>query len=312
MRIQSNTIFDVQLDRFLQHILLDKGLSQNTLNAYRNDLVRYFQFIESKGIKELVNIQPEHIRSLISALTRLEMADASLARNLSSIRMFHRFLIGENMATKDPTTHIELPKRRRHLPTVLDVQEVETLLKQPDLTKPVGIRDRALLEFMYASGVRVSEVLTLSLSDYMESDGFARVFGKGAKERLVPVGDMAVQAIQTYRQIVRPTLAKKGKGAGGDMIFLSMWGKPLTRVAVWKILKAYVLSAGIKKNVSPHTLRHSFATHLLEGGADLRAVQELLGHADITTTQIYTHLDREYLKEVIHTFHPREQKTMRH
>ena len=236
------------------------------------------------------------------------MAGSSLARNITSIRMFHRFLMREEITDNDPTVHVEIPKTGRKLPVVLDIPEVERLLAQPDESERRGMRDKAFLEFMYASGVRVSELVELNQSDLFEDDGVARILGKGSKERLVPVGDVAITAVRRYRRDVRPMLAEKGGGAAGDLIFLSMWGKPLTRVAVWKILKTYASEAEIKKDVSPHTLRHSFATHLLEGGADLRAVQEMLGHADISTTQIYTHLDREYLKEVIRTFHPREQK----
>ena len=303
-----NPTFKSLLDRFLDYLVLDRGLSPNTQEAYRNDLQRYLLFVQEQGIADVAGIKIQDVRELILSMSRLGMAGTSLARNISSIRMFHRYLIGEDISENDPTVHVELPKRERKLPTVLDIPEVERLLSQPDESEPRGMRDKALLEFMYASGVRVSEAIQLAQSDFFEKEGLARVFGKGSKERVVPVGRIAVEAVNRYRGKVRPSLSKKTGGKAGDILFLSMWGKPLTRVAVWKILKAYVIKAGIKKNVSPHTLRHSFATHLLEGGADLRAVQEMLGHTDISTTQIYTHLDREYLKEVIQTFHPREQK----
>jgi len=257
----------------------------------------------------MANVSAQDVRELIAFMSEMGMANSSLARNLTSIRMFHRYLMGEEIIHNDPTINIDVPKLVKKLPTVLEIHEVERLLAQPDESLYRGIRDKALLEFMYASGVRVSELVDLKKSDFFEEEGLARVLGKGSKERIVPVGDIAVRCVQRYSQRVRPELAMKGMG--GDHLFLSMWGKPLTRVAVWKLLKSYGMEAGISKNISPHTLRHSFATHLLEGGADLRAVQEMLGHSDISTTQIYTHLDREYLKEVIQTFHPREQRDLR-
>ena len=245
-------------------------------------------------------------REFIVLLNTLGLAESSVVRNISSIRVFHKFLLLEELVKTDPSQNIEVPKRGRKLPVFLELQEVIQLLNQPDLSTNRGIRDRALFEFLYATGMRVSELIGISQSDLIREEKFVRVFGKGSKERIVPVGDVAFSYIDRYLKVVRPSLAKKQIGRG--VLFLSMRGKPLTRMAVWKILKAYVEAAGIRKNVSPHTLRHSFATHLLEGGADLRSVQEMLGHADISTTQIYTHLDREYLKEVIQTFHPREQK----
>ena len=301
-----NPTFEALLSRFLDFLLLDKGLSLNTQAAYRNDLRRYLIFIQERGIQDIARVQFQDVRELLFSMSHFGMANSSLARNITSIRMFHRYLIGEDILDNDPTANVDVPKRSRKLPMVLEIHEVERLLAQPDETTHRGIRDKAMLEFMYASGVRVSELVNMTRSNFLEKEGLARVLGKGSKERIVPVGDIAVACVQRYQERVRPKLAKKG--TGGDLLFLSMWGKPLTRVAVWKLLKSYVLEAGISKNVSPHTLRHSFATHLLEGGADLRAVQEMLGHTDISSTQIYTHLDREYLKEVIQTFHPREQR----
>lgn len=306
---ETNSPFESHLTRFLDHLLLDKGLSANTRGAYLNDLRRYLIFIHERGIRDMANVSAQDVRELIAFMSEMGMANSSLARNLTSIRMFHRYLMGEEIIHNDPTINIDVPKRVKKLPTVLEIHEVERLLAQPDESLYRGIRDKALLEFMYASGVRVSELVDLKKSDFFEEEGLARVLGKGSKERIVPVGDIAVRCVQRYSQRVRPELAMKGMG--GDHLFLSMWGKPLTRVAVWKLLKSYGMEAGISKNISPHTLRHSFATHLLEGGADLRAVQEMLGHSDISTTQIYTHLDREYLKEVIQTFHPREQRDLR-
>jgi integrase/recombinase XerD len=295
--------------RFLDYVFLDKGLSSNTAGAYRNDLWRYFRFLEQRGVAHPKEITKEDVRSLIVLLSDLGMAGSSIARNLTAIRMFHRFLAEEGITDSDPTRNVEIPKLGKKLPSVLDVNEVIKILEAPDCKESKGLRDRAMLEFLYATGLRVSELTEVALSDLDMSDHLVRVVGKGNKERIVPVGDAALEFVHKYLKEVRGTVA--GRGRSGDVLFLSMKGKPLTRYAVWKILRFYVQKAGIDKPVSPHTFRHSFATHLLEGGADLRSVQELLGHADISTTQIYTHLDREYLREVILSFHPRERKGVR-
>ncbi len=298
--------FESYFHAFLHHLMLDKGLTQNTLDAYRNDVRRYLDFLRTQGVMDITLGCSEPIRSLISTLTHYGMAASSLSRNISAIRMFHRFLLSEGISREDPTQLIDLPKRGQKLPTVLDISEVEALLNQPDLSTPLGLRDRTMLEMLYATGSRVSELTGISCGDLQPEEGTVRIFGKGSKERIVPVGDVALSWARRYIQDVRPSLVKKN--LSGDILFLGFKGHPLSRVSVWKMIKGCAGAAGIQKNVSPHTLRHSFATHLLEGGADLRAVQEMLGHADISTTQIYTHLDREYLKEVIHSFHPREQR----
>ena len=298
--------FESLLHRFLSHTALEKGLSSNTLSAYEHDLTRYLQFLQDRGVADVRRIQPEHVRSLVIELDAAGLARTSLARNVTSVRMFHRFLAGESVTDSDPCATIELPRIKRKLPSVLNIDEMTRILSQPD-ESPKGIRDRAMLETLYATGARVSELVNLKQSDLFMDDGFARIFGKGSKERVVPIGGEALFRIGQYRTRIRPKLAESGPGA--DALFLSLRGRPLTRLAVWKILKGYAVSAGISATISPHTFRHSFATHLLEGGADLRSVQEMLGHADIATTQIYTHLDREYLKEVIQTFHPRERKS---
>ncbi len=302
----SNTHFTVLLERFLDHLVLNRGLSDQTRAAYRNDLVRFLQFISERQIESIADVRTKQIRDLVSLLTRMGMAPSSVARNITSIRMFFRFLLDENQAVSDPTEHVDLPKRGRKLPTVLEIHEVERILEQPDLETAAGVRDRAMLETLYATGMRVSELTGLHQSDIFFEEGVVRVFGKGSKERIVPIGKIALRAIRRYQETVRPGLARGSQT--GDILCLNLRGRPISRVGVWKILKSYVQQAEIDKTVCPHTLRHSFATHMLEGGADLRAVQEMLGHADISTTQIYTHLDREYLKEVIHTFHPLEQK----
>lgn len=300
-----NEPFAYLLNRFLDHVLMDKGLSRNTCEAYKNDLTRYLEYIEQLGVHQISGCQNKHVRNLIVVLTSTGMASSSIARNITTIRMFHRFLLSEGLSDSDPTVYIDVPKHTKKLPAVLDIHEVESILNQPDVSSPKGLRDRAMLEFLYATGVRVSELIGITQSDIVKSEGYARVFGKGSKERIVPIGDIALKYTLQYQKEVRSLLSKRHHA--GDVLFLSMRGRPISRVAVWKILKNYALEAGLDKDVSPHTMRHSFATHLLEGGADLRSVQEMLGHADISTTQIYTHLDREYLKEVIQTFHPREQ-----
>lgn len=217
--------------------------------------------------------------------------------------MFHKYLFGERVTTNDPTQTIETPKMTRTLPDVLNQDEVEAILQQPNVAQDLGKRDRAILETMYATGIRVSELITLKQTGVNRDEQFIRVFGKGSKERLVPIGRSALEWINRYIQEVRGKLTKKGSGQ--DMLFLNARGKPMSRMAIWNIVKSNTGKSGIRKEVHPHTFRHSFATHLLEGGADLRAVQEMLGHSDISTTQIYTHVDREYLKEVHKTFHPR-------
>jgi integrase/recombinase XerD len=298
------------LNEFLNFLRIEKNAATNTVLSYQSDLNRYLSFLKDKGITELSEVRPSDILTLINFLNELGFASASSARNLSAIRMFHRFLVGEGYLQKDPTINISFPKQAKNLPSVLDQGEIERILEQPDLSEPRGVRDKAMLEFLYAVGVRVSELISVALSDLFFADGFIRVFGKGSKERLIPIGEQAVFYTTQYLKQVRPIIAKEG--GSRNVVFLNWRGKPLSRMGFWKILRFYVVQAGIEKKVTPHTFRHSFATHLIEGGADLRAVQEMLGHADISTTQIYTHLDREYLKEVHRQFHPREKYGKRH
>lgn len=305
--LDKNPTFKYLIDNFLDHAFIDKGLSKNTIAAYKNDIFRYLEYLDKGGITDINKVQGKDIQDYIHCLHEIGMASSSLARNITTIRLFHRYLFGEDIVGSDITVNIDLPKIGRKLPVVLEIQEVKILLEQPDLYDKKGIRDRAMLEFLYATGVRVSELVSLNQSNIFPQEGFVKIYGKGSKERIVPVGQVALRFIKKYKQSVRNELASRGKSK--DLLFLNMRGSGISRISVWKILKNYVQKAGIKKNVSPHTLRHSFATHLLEGGADLRSVQEMLGHADIATTQIYVHLDREYLKEVIQTFHPREQQS---
>ena len=297
---------DNRLTEFLNFLQIEKNAAANTILSYQNDLSRYLNFLRSRGITDLAEIRPADVVSLLKTLRDIDYAPASAARNLSAIRMFHRFLMRENHLDKDPTANISLPKLPKHLPDILSQFDIELILNQPDSSTPRGIRDKAMLEVLYAAGLRVSELITLHLSDLFFADGFIRVFGKGSKERIVPIGEQAMFFTDLYLKTARSILNRPKKP--GDFLFLGQRGQPLTRMRVWQILRKCVNQAGIKKPVSPHTFRHSFATHLIEGGADLRAVQEMLGHADISSTQIYTHLDREYLKEVHRNFHPREKR----
>jgi integrase/recombinase XerD len=289
------------LTEFLNYLVIERGLSRNTIEAYENDIKRYVSFLQEKGLNP-VEARQEDVVGLFYALKDVGLAPTSIARNFSTIRTFHKFLRGEGLTSGDPTEHLDAPKLWKKLPSVLDYHEVERLLEGPDISTELGLRDRAMVEVLYACGLRISELISLRLSNLLLDQLCLRVFGKGGKERVVPMGRSAARYVQQYVNDVRPKL---DKGKGKDIVFLNWRGSIMSRMGFWKILRKYVKTAGITKPVSPHTLRHSFATHLLEGGADLRAVQEMLGHADISTTQIYTHIDREYLKEVHRTFHPR-------
>lgn len=294
------------VEEFLDYLVVERGMARNTLAAYRHDIERYVGYLQRQGIANFNEVHPATVNAFLQQLAGVGLCASSVARNLSAIRMFHRFLVAEELATSDPTSATQLPKRAQLLPTVLDVGEVEGLLAQPDASTPLGIRDRALLEFLYATGVRVSEVVTVALGDLLTDDEIVRVFGKGAKERIVPVGAQALHWVNRYLREVRPLFAKAGKSQ--NILFIGARGRPMTRKAVWEIIKKYARAAGIRKEVSPHSLRHSFATHLIEGGADLRVVQEMLGHADISTTQVYTHIDRQYVREVHRRYHPLERR----
>lgn len=287
---------------FLNHLRFERGLAERTLAAYEHDISRLALFAARAGKRQPAEVGIRDLRDLLLELKDAGLAASSISRNVSAIRTYFRFLLGENLASADPSERLQTPKGWRTLPDVLSVAEIDTLMQAPDLGHRLAWRDRAMLEFAYASGVRVSELTNLRLQDLSLDEGFASVVGKGSKERLVPVGGRAVGALSLYLRELRPHL-EQGEGEG--RVFLNSRGRPFTRMGVWKILRQHVENAGIKKRVSPHTIRHSFATHLLEGGADLAAVQEMLGHADIATTQIYTHVDRQYLSEVHRSFHPR-------
>lgn len=291
-----------QLDRFGDYLTLEQGTSPRTLEAYRRDVDRLVDYAVIKAARSPLEISSRLLREFVYHLKDLGLAPSSIRRNISAVRTYFRFLLADGVVARDPSERLETPKRWRTLPEVLSVEEIESLLAAPTLDDPLAFRDRAMLELAYGAGLRVSEWITLGVRDVLLEDKLVRVFGKGSKERLVPIGRSAIAAAAMYMRETRPSLER---GAGKGILFLNARGTPLTRMGAWKILRRYVERAGITKEVSPHTLRHSFATHLLEGGADLRAVQEMLGHADISTTQIYTHVDRDYLRKVHRKFHPR-------
>lgn len=291
------------LETFLDYLSVEENVSKHTFDSYRLDISRYLTFLSTRHRLQPAEILPRDLSDLIQLLDGLGLSPKSIARNLSAIRTFHKFLMRENKLDHDPSENIDLPKIARTLPDVLEVQEVEHILSQPDTLTHLGVRDRAMLELIYACGLRISELLAVKQNQIREESGFLRIIGKGSKERVVPIGAEALKWIIYYRAKVRPHLVS---GQAGDTLFLNHRGTSMSRMGFWKLLKKYVELAGIQKAITPHTFRHSFATHLLEGGADLRVVQELLGHADISTTQIYTHIDRAYLKEVHRTFHPRK------
>jgi integrase/recombinase XerD len=290
------------LESFNDFLVLEQGASPRTDEAYGRDLARFATYAVSRGAVGPADVSARLLREYVYHLKDLGLAPASIRRNVSALRTYFKFLLGEGRVTHDPSERLESPKRWRTLPEVLSVAEVDKLLASPTLDDPLVFRDRALLELAYGAGLRVSEWISIGVRDVMFDEGLVRVFGKGSKERLVPIGRRAIGALASYVRELRPRL-EHGEGRGA--LFLNARGQPLTRMGAWKILQKYVARAGIEKHVSPHTLRHSFATHLLEGGADLRAVQEMLGHADISTTQIYTHVDREYLRTVHRQYHPR-------
>ena len=291
-----------QIDRFGDYLTLEQGTSPLTLEAYRRDVARLVDYVRVKGATSPIDITSRVLRDFVYHLKDLGLAPSSIRRNISAVRTYFRFLLSDGVVTRDPSERLETPRRWRTLPDVLTVPEISRLLAAPTLDDPLAFRDRAMLEIAYGAGLRVSEWISIGVRDVLFEEKLVRVFGKGSKERLVPIGRSAIGAVATYVRELRPRLEK---GAGKGVLFLNARGEPLSRMGAWKILRRHVERAGIEKSVSPHTLRHSFATHLLEGGADLRAVQEMLGHADISTTQIYTHVDREYLRQVHKQYHPR-------
>lgn len=291
------------LQDYLLYVRIERNLSPATLLAYRSDLTRYLNYLKDNGVKDLNEVRQGQVRGYTRWLNSLCLSAATIHRSFSAVRGFHCFLLAEKHVSRDPSAFLDPPKLPKHLPKILEVHEIEAILEAIDTGRPLGVRDRSIISLLYACGLRVSELIGLRLTYLMLEAELVRVMGKGSRERVVPIGQRAIDDLETYINNVRPALARKGKNTGE--IYLSIRGNPLTRMVVWNILSRWSVAAGIEKKISPHTLRHSFATHLLEGGADLRAVQEMLGHADITTTQVYTHLDRDYLKEVHRQYHPR-------
>jgi len=296
--------WDTYTNQFKAYLKLERSLSANTIEAYLHDIAKLHQYLEMNGDSPTpTKVTQAHLLGFIGFVNELGLSPHSQARMLSGIKAFYKFLMYEELITKDPSALIETPRLGRKLPDTLNLPEIENLFEAIDMSTPDGTRNRAMLETLYSSGLRVSELIGLKISHLHEDIGFLRVFGKGSKERLVPIGREALKHIKLYRDHVRVQIVVK-KGFE-DHLFLNKRGSALSRVMVFMIIKALASKIGLKKSISPHTFRHSFATHLIEGGADLRAVQEMLGHESITTTEIYTHLDRDYLKQVITEYHPR-------
>lgn len=290
---------------FLLYARIERNLASPTIEAYYRDISRYVTFLKGRKIITPDAIRPTHIRAYTQALSELGLAPASIQRMFTAIRRFHAFLVAEKHTSRDASTFLDAPKSPRKLPKVLEVDEINTMLERVDASKPLGLRDRSMISLLYACGLRVSELTALKLSDLMLEQGMLRVMGKGSKERLVPLGQRARDDLTLYVQETRPLLTHRPNAGSDGQIYLNNRGRPISRTGVWLVIQRCKEAAGIKRQISPHTFRHSFATHLIEGGADLRAVQEMLGHADISSTQIYTHLDANYLKQVHHQYHPR-------
>jgi integrase/recombinase XerD len=288
---------------YLATLKLERNLSENTIASYKNDLSSLINYLNDSGLKDPSEITSKNLSDFFVLLSKLGLSSRSSARYYSSIKGFFGYLFSSGYIKINPMDKISAPKVSKNLPNVLNINEIEKILSEPDVSKKLGLRDKALLETFYACGLRVSELINLKLSDLFLTEEMIRVFGKGSKERFVPIGSSAINWIGEYLKAGRPLLEKKAKSQ--NILFLNNRGTKLSRMGVWKIVNNYAELAGIKKEVHPHTFRHSFATHLLEGGADLRAVQEMLGHVDISTTQIYTHIDRDYIKQVHRDFHPR-------
>ena len=292
-----------QVEDYLRYSQVERGLSNNTITAYRQDLTSFVCFLQKENLTSWPT-QAVDIDAFLAEQRDQKKATSSISRLITSLRKFYQWLVRQNIQKINPMLEIDSPKKRRTLPVALTVNEVNNLLEQPDTKKNLGLRDRALLETLYATGIRVSELINLKFTDLHEELKLVKIFGKGSKERLIPISEVALTWIDSYKEKVRdPLILKIGKNT--DFIFLNSRGSSLTRQAVWQIIKHYCKMAGIQKNVTPHTLRHTFATHLLENGADLRVVQEILGHSDISTTQIYTNLSQKHILQVYEKTHPR-------
>ncbi|GMA52458.1 tyrosine recombinase XerD [Alicyclobacillus contaminans] len=293
---------DEWIARFIDYLAVERGLSANTLQSYQRDLCAFERYLQRTAQHGLIQAKRMEILGYLGHLKAMGRANTTVSRNLASLRSFYHYLLREEVLGTDPTLQIETPKVEKRLPKVLTVDEVERLLDAPDWKTPAGARDKAMLELLYATGIRVSELVSLRVDDVNLSAGFLRCIGKGAKERIIPIGEYAQQTLLHYLQFGRSKLCREPESGA---LFLNHHGQQMSRQGFWKILKKYADTASIHKHITPHTLRHSFATHLLERGADLRAVQEMLGHADISTTQIYTHVTRARMKEVYMQAHPR-------
>jgi integrase/recombinase XerD len=293
---------DQWLDQFLHYLIVEKGLSKNTIEAYSHGLSRFLDHLKEKGVQEVEEISKFHVREFLLTLRKRNLSTRSIVRNLVAIRTFFRFLIQEGMLEATPIENLEFPKVAKTLPEILTLKEIEQLLEQPDLQTPRGKRDRAMLEMLYATGMRVSELTQLPIHQVNLEGGYVLLYGKGSKERIVPLGGEAMKWVTLYLKESRGILAK---GKESPFLFINRSGKAMSRQRFWKSLKDYARRAGLRKRITPHLLRHSFASHLLEGGADLRSVQMMLGHVDISTTQIYTHVTGERLKKIHQRYHPR-------
>ncbi len=293
------------VNEYLTTLKFEKNLSENSIKSYKNDLLKFLDFEEARDVKDVSDISSKDISDYFFKLRKEGLAYSTMSRNMSALKGFFRYLDSQNYLKSDPTVNLAGMKSERKLPDVLSVEEVELILNQPDVTTKFGLRDKAILELLYSSGLRVSELINLKLSDLFLDDDVIRVFGKGSKQRIVPIGSSAKKWLIEYIYHSRPLFENRMKS--GNFIFLNNRGGKISRMSIWKIVNGYVKSAKIEKDVHPHTFRHSFATHLLEGGADLRAVQEMLGHSDISTTQIYTHIDQEFIKQEYLEHHPLEK-----
>ena len=293
----------IMLDNFIFYLAVERGLAENTLTAYKIDLQNFLSFCQDKQVNSWAGTEKNTILMYLVYLKKQDMSPATISRRLAALKSFFRFLINEQIVEFSPTESMEAPKLSQKLPNILTTSEVETLLTQPKISHPMGIRDKAMLELLYATGIRVSELVDLDMDHISTKEQFIRCYGKGSKERIVPLGNISAHFVEEYIQKGRVKLIKKAHETSA--LFLNHHGQRLTRQGFWKIIKKYGRQGNINKLITPHTLRHSFATHLLENGADLRSVQEMLGHADIATTQIYTHLTKTRLKEVYKNSHPR-------
>ena len=293
---------DQLLDSFLAYLTIEKGLSKNTLESYGRDVRKFVLFLEENKISSVQEIKYENILDFLSHFKKQGFSDTTTVRTIVSIKQFFKYLLLEKIINADPTSQIHTPKMKKSIPSVISLEDVEKVLASPDESTPEGIRDLAMLEVLYATGIRVSELIGLMLNDVNFEMGFVIVYGKGSKERIVPIGEQAQVKLKTYMELSRPLLLKQRES---KELFVTRRGKGMTRQGFWKLIKTYALKSNITKPISPHTLRHSFATHLLERGADLRTIQIMLGHSDISTTQIYTHVENERLKEIHKKYHPR-------